>query len=237
MRNQPSSYSADSLTAPSCHDGYFFPCSSSATWNNYRHFSRFWDQSYGLLRLGFGTQHRWRGAGAKATTARHPHTSPLHWLPRIIPSPLPQQLVCPWLHAGGCERVLKVSENPHSATPGREGEGTDRMRNRTWSWRRLHWIIPSAGQGRPTQWIVSVPVLVNRFHRSILLVIQYKYLKFISEDFILQILILRTRSCGTAFITQHSWLLHFREAEICLVEMICTTAVPASKGHLGGASP
>jgi len=50
-------------------------------------------------------------------------------------------------------------------------------------------------------------------------------------------LILRTRPCGTTFITQHSWLHHFRQAEICLVEMICTTLVPASKGHLGGASP
>ena len=50
-------------------------------------------------------------------------------------------------------------------------------------------------------------------------------------------LILRTRSCGTALITQHSWLLHFRQAEICLVEMICTSVVPASKGLLGGASP
>jgi len=50
-------------------------------------------------------------------------------------------------------------------------------------------------------------------------------------------LILRTRSRGTAFITQYSWLLHFRQAEICLAEMICTTVVPASKGHLGGASP
>ena len=56
-------------------------------------------------------------------------------------------------------------------------------------------------------------------------------------------LILRTRSYGTALITQHSWLLHFRQAEICLVEMICTkvvptvVVVPASKGHLGGASP
>jgi len=50
-------------------------------------------------------------------------------------------------------------------------------------------------------------------------------------------LILRTRPSNTAFITQHSWLLHFRQAEICLVEMICSTVVPASKGHLGGASP
>jgi len=50
-------------------------------------------------------------------------------------------------------------------------------------------------------------------------------------------LILRTRPCDTAFFTQHSWLLHVRQAEICLVEMICTTVVSASKGHLGGVSP
>jgi len=37
--------------------------------------------------------------------------------------------------------------------------------------------------------------------------------------------------------TQNSWLLHLSQEEICLVEMICTTVVPASKGHLGGASP
>jgi len=70
-----------------------------------------------------------------------------------------------------------------------------------------------------------------------LLIVQYKYLKSCSENFILENLTLRTRSCGTAFITQQSWLLYFRQAEICLVEMICTTVVPASKGHLGGASP
>jgi len=50
-------------------------------------------------------------------------------------------------------------------------------------------------------------------------------------------LIVRTRPCGNAFINQNSWLIHFHETEICLFEMICTTVVPASKGHLGGASP
>jgi len=90
---------------------------------------------------------------------------------------------------------------------------------------------------RPTQSIMYVALQVIRFHKSILLIVQCKYLKSCCEDFILKSLILRTRSCGTAFITQHSWLLHFRQAEICLVEMICTTGVPASKGHLGGASP
>jgi len=64
-----------------------------------------------------------------------------------------------------------------------------------------------------------------------------KYLKSCSEDLILKNLILRTRSCGNAFITQHSGFLHFLQAEICLLEMICTTVVPASKGHVGGASP
>jgi len=90
---------------------------------------------------------------------------------------------------------------------------------------------------RPTQSMIYVPLQVIRFHKSILLIVQYKYLKSCSENFILKNLILRTRSCGTAFITQHCWLLHFGQAEICLVEMICTTVVPAPKGHLGGASP
>jgi len=78
---------------------------------------------------------------------------------------------------------------------------------------------------------------INRFQKSILLIVQYKYLKSCSEDFILKNPILRTRSCGTALITQHSWLFHFHQAEICLVEMICTGAVPAPKSHLGGARP
>jgi len=88
-----------------------------------------------------------------------------------------------------------------------------------------------------TQSIIYVPLQVIRFHQSILLIVQYKYSKSCSEDFILKNLILRTRACGTAFIPQHSWLLHFRQAEICLVGTICTTVLPASKGHLGGASP
>ena len=57
MMNQPSSYSADSLIAPSCH-AHSFPCSSSAPCNNYHHFSRFWEQSYVPLSLGLGTEVR-----------------------------------------------------------------------------------------------------------------------------------------------------------------------------------
>ena len=51
-----------------------------------------------------------------------------------------------------------------------------------------------------TQRIMHVPLLVNGFHQSILLIIPYKYFKSCSKDFILQNLILRTKSCGTAFI-------------------------------------
>jgi len=49
-------------------------------------------------------------------------------------------------------------------------------------------------------------------------------------------LIIRTRSCGTAFITQHTWLLHLPNCRNLPVRMICTTVVPASKGHFGGAT-
>jgi len=98
-------------------------------------------------------------------------------------------------------------------------------------------IFHSTSPIRHTQSMLYVPLQVIRRHKSILLIVQYKYLQSCSENFILKNLVLRTRSCGTAFITQHCWLLHFRQAEIFLVEIICTTAVPASKGHLGGASP
>jgi len=54
-----------------------------------------------------------------------------------------------------------------------------------------------------TQSIIYVPLLVCVFHKSILLIVQYKYLKNCSKDFTLQNLILRTRSCGNGFIPQH----------------------------------
>jgi len=40
-----------------------------------------------------------------------------------------------------------------------------------------------------------IPLLVNRYHKSILLIIKYKNLKSCSKDFVPQNLILRTRSC------------------------------------------
>ena len=54
----------------------------------------------------------------------------------------------------------------------------------------------------PTQSIMYVPLQVDIFQKSTLLIVQYKYSKSCSGDFILQNLILRTRSCGTGFMTQ-----------------------------------
>ena len=45
-------------------------------------------------------------------------------------------------------------------------------------------------ENRPTQSIIYVPLQVNTFQKSILLIVQYKYLKSCSKDFILHNLIL-----------------------------------------------
>jgi len=59
--------------------------------------------------------------------------------------------------------------------------------------------------------MMHVPLQVNRFQKSILFIVQYKYLK---EIFMVQNLILRTRSCGTGFITQSSLVLHFHQTTL-----------------------
>jgi len=88
-----------------------------------------------------------------------------------------------------------------------------------------------------------IPFQVNICHKSILLILEYKYLKSCSEDLILKNPTKSDSPHKTMVMillsTKLSWILHFRQAEIWLVEMICmmTTVVPASKGHLGGASP
>ena len=64
---------------------------------------------------------------------------------------------------------------------------------------------------RPTQSIIYVPLQVNRFKKIILLIVQYNHSKFCPEDCILQNLILRTRLCGTGFITQPSWVFYFHQ--------------------------
>jgi len=61
--------------------------------------------------------------------------------------------------------------------------------------------------------MMYVPLLVNRCQKCILLIVEYKYLKYVPEIFILQNLILRTRLCGTGFITQPSCVLDFHLTE------------------------
>jgi len=57
--------------------------------------------------------------------------------------------------------------------------------------------------------MMYVTLQVNRFQKIILLIVQYKWLKSFSNNFILQNLILHTRLCCTGFITQFSWLSDF----------------------------
>jgi len=90
---------------------------------------------------------------------------------------------------------------------------------------------------RPTQSIIYVPWQVTRLQKSILRIVQYKYLKSCCKDFILQNLILRTRLCGSGFITQPKCVLDFRMTEICQTDMICIVGVPVLKRHFSGAGP
>jgi len=94
------------------------------------------------------------------------------------------------------------------------------------SWHKHH-QPPS----RPTQEIMYVHFLVNRFEESILLIVQYKYLKSGPKDFIRKDLILRTRLCENGFVSQHCWVVDFhlinRMRRKCFVQK-----VSAPKGHL-----
>jgi len=79
----------------------------------------------------------------------------------------------------------------------------------TWS-RCLHHLTI---YDRPTQSIMYVPLQVNRSKKIILLIVQYKYLKSCSRRFYCPNLILRTRFCGTMFITEPSCLFDFHLTE------------------------
>jgi len=62
--------------------------------------------------------------------------------------------------------------------------------------------------------MIYVSLLVNRFQKSILLIVQYNCLKSCSKYLIFQNLDRRTRSCSTGFITQSLWLLHFHPTKM-----------------------
>jgi len=90
---------------------------------------------------------------------------------------------------------------------------------------------------RPTQSIIYVSLQINRIQKIELRIVQYKYLRSCSKHFFLQNLILRTKLCGTGFITQPSYLLDFRLTEISQAEMSCIGGVPVFERHFGGAGP
>jgi len=79
-----------------------------------------------------------------------------------------------------------------------------------------------------------VHLLVNRFQKSILLIIQYRCLKSCSEDFMLQDLILRTRLCGTGFVPQHCWVVHFHPTKIVGWKCFVPVRYQLPKGKLAG---
>jgi len=87
---------------------------------------------------------------------------------------------------------------------------------------------------RPTQSIMYDPLQVNRFQKNILLIVQYKYLNHVPEIFILQNLILRTRSCGTGCITQSSWVFHFHQTTLVWWKYFVPQLYQFRRGISGG---
>ena len=82
-----------------------------------------------------------------------------------------------------------------------------------------------------------VPLQVNKFSQSILLIFKYRYLKSLSGNFY-------SRESDPPhkimrYLIYYSILLYFsfHYARICENEMICIGKVPLSKWHLGGAGP
>jgi len=87
---------------------------------------------------------------------------------------------------------------------------------------------------RPTQSIIDVYLVVNRFQKSTLLIVQYKYLKSCSEDFVLQHPILRTKLCGTGFITHPIWLLQFHPTKMVGWKCFVPLSYQLPRGIWGG---
>jgi len=112
-----------------------------------------------------------------------------------------------WMSHIPCEWVIS---HVHTSYP----TGSDQVTNDT-----ISSLTKKLNPTRPTQSIIYVPLPANRFQKNILLIVRYKYSKSCSGDFILQNLILRTRSYGTGFITQSSWVVHFHQ--ISLIGWTC----------------
>ena len=112
-----------------------------------------------------------------------------------------------WMRHTPCKWVIS---HVHTSYP----TGSDQVTNDT-----ISSLTKKLNPTRPTQSIIYVPLPANRFQKNILLIVRYKYSKSCSGDFILQNLILRTRSYGTGFITQSSWVVHFHQ--ISLIGWTC----------------
>ena len=89
-------------------------------------------------------------------------------------------------------------------------------------------------KSRPTQSMIYVPLLVNRLQKSVELIIQYQILKPCSGEFILQNLIPCTRSCGTGFITEPSWLVHFQPTKMVGRKCFVPLRYQLRRGSSGG---
>jgi len=106
--------------------------------------------------------------------------------------------------------------------------------NATWL---LHTWLLHMRLLRPTQSVMYVPLQVNRFAQSILLIVQYRYLKSCSGDFY-------SPESDPPHKIMRYWFYYsiwlgfsFPPDRICQVEMICIGGVPVSKRHFGGAGP
>ena len=87
---------------------------------------------------------------------------------------------------------------------------------------------------RPTHSMMYVPLQVDIFQKSILLILQNKYWKSCSGDFILQNPILCTRSCGTGLITQSSWVFHFQKTTLIWWKCFVPQLYQFRRGISGG---
>ena len=90
--------------------------------------------------------------------------------------------------------------------------------------------------GRPTQSVMYVPSQVNRFDESVLLIVQYRYLKSSSGDFYSPESDLPHKIMRYWFYYS-IWLGFSFPDRICQLEMICIGGVPVSNRHFGGAGP
>jgi len=82
-----------------------------------------------------------------------------------------------------------------------------------------------------------VPLQVNRFAESVLLIVQYRYLKSFAGDFYSPKSDLPHKILRYWFYDSIWLVFSFQSDRICQIEMICIGGVPVSKRHFGGAGP